>query len=162
MFMPQPAHIKDMHSFEAHAIQGVFLGWHLKPGGEWSGDYYVAEVIGARGFHANINASPADVTIHRVKEVVKPTEIIFPVAVWRKQWMSRCPGNPSEEEYLPHPDSQEAVEVTARLDAVTTQALRRVLTDLDDLLTRSRNIDETIARKIPLGDWHYWQLGRSE
>ena len=38
----------------------------------------------------------------------------------------------------------------------------RVLTDLDDLITRSRNIDETISRKIPVGDWHYWQLGRSE
>ena len=38
----------------------------------------------------------------------------------------------------------------------------RVLSDLDELITHSREIDETVARKVVVDGGYYWQLGRSQ
>ncbi len=40
-FMPQPDH--KVGAFANKTIQGIFLGYHLLPGGVWSGDYLVAD-----------------------------------------------------------------------------------------------------------------------
>ena len=40
-FMPQPD--TRVESIGAKTIPGVFLGYHVHPGGVWSGDYYVAD-----------------------------------------------------------------------------------------------------------------------
>ena len=52
---PTRAIYKPIGKFQTKAVPGIFLGYHLGPGGKWSKDYYVAEIsafqksIGDRG-----------------------------------------------------------------------------------------------------------------
>ena len=83
--MPQPDVLKKHNSFEAKTDQGFFLGWHILPGGLWSGDYYVAELLGTNGFYDDVNKRPHEVRIHRVKEVSMPKTECYPIAQWRHE-----------------------------------------------------------------------------
>ena len=41
-FLPPKPILQFMPKFDTRAQPGIFLGWHLHPGGFWSKDYYVA------------------------------------------------------------------------------------------------------------------------
>ena len=79
-FMPQPD--TRVESMGAKTIPGVFLGYHIHPGGLWSGDYLVADLA---SFKTDCDAAKSKVKIHRAKEVVPnhSGKFIFPVALWR-------------------------------------------------------------------------------
>ena len=83
--MPQPDALEKHNSSEAKTDQGIFLGWHILPGGIWSGDYYVAELLGENGFYDDVNKRPRDVRVHRVKGVSMPKHECYPVAQWRHE-----------------------------------------------------------------------------
>ena len=40
-FMPSTGTKVEPSGFAPKAIKGLFLGYHIQPGGKWSGDYYV-------------------------------------------------------------------------------------------------------------------------
>ena len=63
--MPQPD--VRVESMGAKTLQGVFIGYHIHPGGVWSGDYLVAEFA---PFRKNYDVERSKVKIHRIKEVV--------------------------------------------------------------------------------------------
>ena len=42
-FMPQPD--VRVESMGPKTLPGVFIGYHVNPGGEWSGDYLVADLV---------------------------------------------------------------------------------------------------------------------
>ena len=39
--LPKPEVVRAIPKFEARACQGIFVGYHLQPGGEWKGEYLV-------------------------------------------------------------------------------------------------------------------------
>ena len=43
-FKPSPTRGKATPKFAPKAVPGIFLGYHLLPGGRWVGDYKVAEL----------------------------------------------------------------------------------------------------------------------
>ncbi len=65
-------------------LPGVFVGYHVNPGGEWSGDYLVADL---EYFRKNPDVPRPGVKVHRIKEVgLNPDgKFVFPVAVWRRE-----------------------------------------------------------------------------
>ena len=69
--------------YKRQRIAGIFVGYHMHPGGVFSGDYYVValdELIN------DIDAAPGDVKIHRAREVsVRPGAPVFPIAARRKR-----------------------------------------------------------------------------
>ena len=79
-FMPQPETRVD--SMGAKTIPGVFVGYHIQPGGLWNGDYLVADLA---PFREDCDVAKSKVKIHRTKEIVKNygARFIFPVAYWR-------------------------------------------------------------------------------
>ena len=77
-FMPQPD--TRVESMGPKTLPGVFIGYHVNPGGEWSGDYLVADLA---YFRANPDVPRSKVIIHRIKEAVPILDgkFVFPVAV---------------------------------------------------------------------------------
>jgi len=86
-YIPQPDATKHMDPLDAKAIGGIFVGYHILPGGIFAGDYLVATLEDLSG---NINAGGRQVKVHRVKEVFpllgKPE---YPIAIYRKMWQDR-------------------------------------------------------------------------
>jgi hypothetical protein len=80
-FMPQPD--TKVESIGPKTLPGVFIGYHIHPGGLWSNDYLVAELSSFRG---NYNVAWSKVKVHRVREVVTnhTGKFSFPVARWRR------------------------------------------------------------------------------
>ena len=64
-FMPQPETRVD--SMGAKTIPGVFVGYHIQPGGLWNGDYLVADLA---PFREDCDVAKSKVKIHRTKEIV--------------------------------------------------------------------------------------------
>jgi hypothetical protein len=62
----------------------VFIGYHIHPGGVWSGDYLVAELAPLR---KNFDVVKSKIKIHRIKEVVTnhTGKFTFPVAELRQK-----------------------------------------------------------------------------
>ncbi len=81
-FMPQPD--VRVESMGPKTLPGVFIGYHVNPGGEWSGDYLVADLA---YFRENPDVVRSKVKIHRIKEAVPILDgkFVFPVAVWRHE-----------------------------------------------------------------------------
>ena len=81
-FMPQND-IK-IESFGSTTIQGIFLGYHIQPGGLWSGDYIVADY---EPFKKDCDVLESRVKIHRIKEVLKnpSNTFTFLVAEMRRE-----------------------------------------------------------------------------
>ena len=79
-FKPFPAVLRTkVGKFEPKAIPGVFLGYHLHPGGRWRGEYMVAPL-------REFNGVPFDqlvgkVSVHRIREVLfdPKKEVEYPV-----------------------------------------------------------------------------------
>ena len=86
--MPQPD--TRVVSMGAKTIPGVFIGYHIQPGGLWSGDYLVADLA---PFRLDCDVAKSKVKIHRIKEVLPSRHGLFnfPVARWRQKlvlWQS--------------------------------------------------------------------------
>ena len=64
-FMPQPD--VRVESMGPKTLPGVFVGYHVNLGGEWSGDYLVADL---EYFRKKPDVARSGVKIHRIKEVV--------------------------------------------------------------------------------------------
>ena len=64
---------KTARKFAPKSKKGVFLGWHMLLGGKWSGDYLVADL-------ADFEAGAPNVRVYKVKELIQPTDITFPLA----------------------------------------------------------------------------------
>ena len=82
-YMPTPNPNQDPAPFDRRTRTGLFVGYHLQPGGLFSGDYYVADF---EGFRVNPGAWPKDVRIHRTRNVVdvgKIEPISFPLAEYQ-------------------------------------------------------------------------------
>ena len=66
-FLPCKPRAKKLGKTDTSAQPGVFLGWHLKPGGEHSGRYWIAMLDDFRILIAA--GKPARVLVQEVKEV---------------------------------------------------------------------------------------------
>ena len=66
-FKPSPTRGKVLTKFSPRAMPGIFLGYHLQPGGLWKGDYYVAARSDFGEYHGS---SFGHVPVQRVKEVI--------------------------------------------------------------------------------------------
>ena len=64
-FMPQPD--TRVQSIGPKTILGIFLGYHLHPGGVWGGDYLVADLA---PFRDSCEVARSKVKVHRIKAVV--------------------------------------------------------------------------------------------
>jgi len=105
-YIPQPDATKHMDPLEVKAIGGIFVGYHILPGGIFAGDYLVATLEDLSG---NINAGGRQVKVHRVKEVFpRPGKPEYPIAVYRKRWQDKerdqgVPGATSADEPVDQP-----------------------------------------------------------
>ena len=72
----------------AKTISGVFIGYHIQPGGLWSGDYIVADLA---PFRLDCDVAKSKVKIHRIKEVLPSRHGLFnfPVARCRQKRVLR-------------------------------------------------------------------------
>jgi len=70
-------------TFEAKTRVGLFVGYHVQPGGRWTGDYLVVEFEALR---YSPDLPPSSCKVHRTSEVVnfKPTALHFPLADYRR------------------------------------------------------------------------------
>ncbi len=78
-------------------MEGVFLGWHLSPGGKWHGDYIVAAL-------QDFLNKKKRVRVYQVKEVVQPDAITFPLKASQAQLEAASP----EEDEIEFGDGEEA------------------------------------------------------
>ena len=80
--MPQPD--VRAESRRPKTLPCVFIGYHVNPGGEWGGDYLVADLA---YFRENRDVARVKVKIHRIKEAVPILDgkFVFPVADWRHE-----------------------------------------------------------------------------
>jgi hypothetical protein len=60
--------------FDKRTLPGIFMGYHARHGGRWSGDYLIVDVAAY-----SLAKDKRGVHVHRVKEVLKPTTITFPI-----------------------------------------------------------------------------------
>ena len=128
-----------MGKFTPKAVAGIFLGYHLQPGGKWSGDYVVVELSELRTNRHFKNAS-----LQRVKEVVKPSEIVFPLKKgyeidrntiegfdeeWEVKDFGSCPAPANDE--VAETDEREDVALASSLGGIP--APKRKLISADDI-----------------------------
>jgi hypothetical protein len=77
-FKPSPVRGKIVSKFSARAVPGIFLGWHMSPGGRFKGDYLAItlEDLKLKTFTRN-----PILYIQRIKEVFfdKTVAPIFPL-----------------------------------------------------------------------------------
>ena len=77
-FKPSPTKTKPTAKFAPKSVPGIFLGYHVLPGGRWRGDYWVATLS---SFRCKDGDQSAKVQIQRVKEVYLSVKdgYIFPL-----------------------------------------------------------------------------------
>ena len=77
-FKPSPVRGKVVSKFSARAVPGLFLGWHMSPGGKFKGDYLAISIedLKLKTFSRN-----PILYIQRIKEVFFDKEVdpIFPL-----------------------------------------------------------------------------------
>ncbi len=115
-FMSQPD--VKVASMGPKTIPGIFIGYHVNPGWEWSGDYLVA---GLDYFRSDPEFARSKVKIHRIKEVVPNPDgkFLFPVAVWRQERLLKADhfNVPAEVEEVHESDDIEALPLDDPLPA---------------------------------------------
>ena len=87
-YMPQSVTADEKDSFEPTRVPGIFVGWHMHPGGIWSGDYLVADYVAIKN-DIDIGprmsgGGPHGAKIHRTKEVELPATHLFPIHDMRR------------------------------------------------------------------------------
>ena len=65
---PKPLQ-KRLMKWDSRAVPGIFLGYHLLPGGIWKGDYLVAPMSDFQKKKRGMN-KPRKLPYYRVKEIV--------------------------------------------------------------------------------------------
>ena len=62
------------HPFSSETHKGLFMGYHLHPGGSWSGDYWVLD-------HETVKHADNINSLHpvRVKDIILPEYFTFPM-----------------------------------------------------------------------------------
>ena len=108
-FMPQPE--TRVESMGAKTIPGVFIGYHVHPGGLWSGDYLIADFA---PFRRDCNVAKIKVNIHRVREIVmnRTGDFSLPVASLRQKRLlsadddSNAPNDDEMPELVPTSDDE--------------------------------------------------------
>ena len=66
--------VEQVLKFNKRTLPGVFMGYHARHGGRWFGDY---SVIDAAAYGSATDKR--GVYVHRVKEIIKPDRISFPI-----------------------------------------------------------------------------------
>ena len=61
------------------------MGWHMLPGGSWSGDYFVAD-------YADFAEARKNVRVYQVKELIQPEELEYPVKSMQRHVELISPG----------------------------------------------------------------------
>jgi len=71
-FLPSPLSKEKSGKNEPDTRPGVFFGYHLDPGGRWSGQYYVVSLTAFIGISLRRNTRGKDAKVHvqRVRELV--------------------------------------------------------------------------------------------
>ena len=79
-----------MSKFAPRSLPGIFLGYHLAPGGRWKGDFYVAPFD---NFSYNESEWKRKVQVHRIKEVMfnSTKEVEFPLKVLHDKSRRKIP-----------------------------------------------------------------------
>ena len=106
-FKPSPTKGKATPKFAPKAVPGIFLGYHLLPGGRWRGDYEVAELS---GFKCKVGEQSSKVGIQRVKEIYfdKEAGYIFPLKpMYEKRRRSVTLDADASSLELPDPEVEE-------------------------------------------------------
>ena len=68
---------KETHRVGPTMVWGVFFGWALKPGGEWTGRYYCVALTDFIGMDLRVGKA---VHVQEIYEVLfDDTEVIFPL-----------------------------------------------------------------------------------
>ena len=109
LFPPLQASGQEARGFDTSAQPGVFLGWHLKPGGEHSGRYVVAMLDDFRILIAA--GKPALVLVQEVKEVTPLAQEQFHFPLYSQYQGSRWSLHGGR------PESRPQVEVEAETEA---------------------------------------------
>ena len=67
-YMPtaSPKEMQRQKDWEPRTRTGLFVGYHLQPGGVWSGDYYVVDF---EKLQTDPNATPGQCRVHRTAEI---------------------------------------------------------------------------------------------
>ena len=81
-FLPTPRPGDKQGAFDDKTRVGLFVGFHMQPGGRWSGDYLVVEFARLR---ESPNTEPGSAKIHRVAEVMNVDfgKFVFPLGEYR-------------------------------------------------------------------------------
>ena len=118
-FTPKPLQ-KKLPKFAPNAVPGVFLGWHLQPGGVWTGEYLVAYWP---DFQAMGIDKPGRVAVHCVQEVILeelpnsaprvgdwsfPMAVQFNDATWSLPPSARSAVESTDPSHQPDPEAPEA------------------------------------------------------
>merc|ERR1712023_545302 len=100
--------------WDSRAVPGIFLGYHLLPGGIWKGDYLVAPMSDFQKKKRGMN-KPRKLPYYRVKEIVVdfdkdpiyPLETEYTKSKWR---LPRGKATNIEPESAPMPDEDDVRE----------------------------------------------------
>ena len=92
---------------DTRSVSGIFLSYHLQPGGEPSGDYHVLSLEDVRECDLTNTDWPKYITIHRVRQISLKSSLEphFPFAAYRdRQLRSVQVEHPMPQELLPPED----------------------------------------------------------
>ena len=67
-FKPQGKRLEGLPKFAPRMLPGLFIGYHLQPGGRFSGDYIVADL-------EDITGQAKHIRLHRIKELLFEAEL---------------------------------------------------------------------------------------
>ena len=82
-FLPPPTLQKQLPVFAPKAVPGVFLGWHMHPGGYWSRDYLVGYLPDFEAKSGIARGARNKVRVYRVRNLVFDDKgpVVFPLKV---------------------------------------------------------------------------------
>ena len=73
-YTPPKPEREAINKFDLHTVPGIFIGWHIDPGGEWHGDYLLLR-------QSDFESEDARIYPIRVKEIVMPDFFEYPLKI---------------------------------------------------------------------------------
>ncbi len=113
-FLPTPGR-GNPKKFAATAEDGLFLGYHLQPGGRWTGDYAVVALTDLLSDRTRLHP-------HRIKEVATEAQWEFPMLQLKDRSLSR---NVAETTIVEEPDGRQPSAALPRPQAPVSGTLPR-------------------------------------